>query len=101
MVPHVKVEELLAGLPGVDGCVVTAVADAQKGERLVALYTSGNGAAPADLWQRLSASDLPRLWLPKAQNLYCVESLPLLATGKLDLRRAKQLAQSLVEGAAA
>jgi len=30
-----------------------------------------------------------------------VESLPLLATGKLDLRRAKQLAQSLVEGAAA
>jgi hypothetical protein len=35
--------------------------------------------------------------LPKAQNLYCVESLPLLATGKLDLRRAKQVAQSLVE----
>jgi acyl-[acyl-carrier-protein]-phospholipid O-acyltransferase / long-chain-fatty-acid--[acyl-carrier-protein] ligase len=101
MVPHAKVEELLAGLPGVDGCVVTAVADTQKGERLVALYTSGNGAAAADLWQRLSASDLPRLWLPKAQNLYCVESLPLLATGKLDLRRAKQLAQSLVEGAAA
>jgi acyl-[acyl-carrier-protein]-phospholipid O-acyltransferase/long-chain-fatty-acid--[acyl-carrier-protein] ligase len=101
MVPHAKIEELLAGLPGVESCVVTAVADAQKGERLVALYTSGNGAAPADLWQRLSASDLPRLWLPKAQNLYCVESLPLLATGKLDLRRAKQLAQSLVEGAAA
>jgi acyl-[acyl-carrier-protein]-phospholipid O-acyltransferase/long-chain-fatty-acid--[acyl-carrier-protein] ligase len=101
MVPHAKVEELLAGLPGVDGCVVTAVADAQKGERLVALYTSANAAAPAALWQRLSASDLPRLWLPKAQNLYCVESLPLLATGKLDLRRAKQLAQSLVEGAAA
>jgi len=100
MVPHAKVEELLAGLPGVDSCVVTAVADAQKGERLVALYTSGDGAAAPDLWQRLSASDLPRLWLPKAQNLYCVERLPLLATGKLDLRRAKQLAQSLVEGAA-
>jgi acyl-[acyl-carrier-protein]-phospholipid O-acyltransferase/long-chain-fatty-acid--[acyl-carrier-protein] ligase len=101
MVPHAKVEELLAGLPGVESCVVTAVADAQKGERLVALYTSDNSAAPADLWQRLSTSDLPRLWLPKAQNLYCVESLPLLATGKLDLRRAKQLAQSLVENAAA
>jgi acyl-CoA synthetase (AMP-forming)/AMP-acid ligase II len=78
MVPHAKVEELLAGLPGVEACVVTAVADTQKGERLVALYTSGDGAAPADLWQQLSASDLPRLWLPKAQNLYCVESLPLL-----------------------
>src|SRR5262249_38855031 len=33
MVPHARVEELLAGLPGVDACVVTAVADSQKGER--------------------------------------------------------------------
>jgi acyl-[acyl-carrier-protein]-phospholipid O-acyltransferase/long-chain-fatty-acid--[acyl-carrier-protein] ligase len=99
MVPHAKVEELLAGLPGVESCLVTAVPDAQKGERLVALYT-GNGAAPGDLWQALSASELPRLWLPKAQNLYRVESLPLLATGKADLRRARQMAQTLVEGTA-
>jgi acyl-[acyl-carrier-protein]-phospholipid O-acyltransferase/long-chain-fatty-acid--[acyl-carrier-protein] ligase len=97
MVPHSRVEELLAGLPGVESCVVTAVPDAQKGERLVALYTSGNGAASGDLWDALSASDLPRLWLPKAQNLYRVASLPLLATGKIDLRRAKQMAQSLVD----
>jgi acyl-[acyl-carrier-protein]-phospholipid O-acyltransferase/long-chain-fatty-acid--[acyl-carrier-protein] ligase len=97
MVPHAKVEELLCALPGVESCVVTAVPDAQKGERLVALYTSGNGAAAADLWQALSASELPRLWLPKAQNLYCVDSLPLLATGKTDLRRARQMAQSLVD----
>jgi acyl-[acyl-carrier-protein]-phospholipid O-acyltransferase/long-chain-fatty-acid--[acyl-carrier-protein] ligase len=73
------------------------VPDAQKGERLVALYTSGNGAAAGDLWQALSASELPRLWLPKAQNLYCVDSLPLLATGKIDLRRARQMAQTLVD----
>jgi acyl-[acyl-carrier-protein]-phospholipid O-acyltransferase/long-chain-fatty-acid--[acyl-carrier-protein] ligase len=99
MVPHAKVEELLAGLPGVESCVVTAVADAQKGERLVALYTSANGAASADLWQALSTSALPRLWLPKAQNLYCVDSLPLLATGKVDLRRARQMAQTLVDAA--
>jgi acyl-[acyl-carrier-protein]-phospholipid O-acyltransferase/long-chain-fatty-acid--[acyl-carrier-protein] ligase len=101
MVPHAKIEELLSGLPGVESCVVTAVPDTQKGERLVALYTSGNGAPSADLWQGLSASDLPRLWLPKAQNLYCVDSLPLLATGKIDLRRAKQMAQTLVDGATA
>jgi len=94
MVPHAKVEELLGGLPGVESCAVTAVPDAQKGERLVAFYTSNIAAAPADLWQALSASALPRLWLPKAQNLYRVESLPLLATGKIDLRRVKQLAQA-------
>ena len=96
MVPHARVEELLAALPGVDGCIVTAVPDAQKGERLVALFTSAGGAAPGDLWQGLSGSELPRLWLPKAQNIYRVESLPLLATGKMDLRRARQVAQSLV-----
>lgn len=95
MVPHGKVEELLAAQPGVESCVVTAVPDAQKGERLVALYTSSNGAAAADLWQALAVSDLPRLWLPKAQNLYAVESLPLLATGKVDLRQVKRLAQEL------
>jgi acyl-[acyl-carrier-protein]-phospholipid O-acyltransferase/long-chain-fatty-acid--[acyl-carrier-protein] ligase len=97
MVPHAKVEELLCALPGVESCVVTAVPDAQKGERLVALYTSGNGAVAGDLWQALSASELPRLWLPKQQNLYSVDSLPLLATGKIDLRRARQMAQTLVE----
>jgi acyl-[acyl-carrier-protein]-phospholipid O-acyltransferase/long-chain-fatty-acid--[acyl-carrier-protein] ligase len=97
MVPHAKVEELLCALPGIDSCVVTAVPDAQKGERLVGLYTSGNGAVAGDLWQALSASELPRLWLPKAQNLYCVDSLPLLATGKIDLRRARQMAQTLVD----
>ena len=101
MVPHSRVEELLAGLPGVDACVVTAVPDAQKGERLVALYTSGAGAAAAGLWQALSSTELPRLWLPKAQNIYCIESLPVLGTGKIDLRRARQLAQSLVGEAAA
>jgi acyl-[acyl-carrier-protein]-phospholipid O-acyltransferase/long-chain-fatty-acid--[acyl-carrier-protein] ligase len=100
MVPHARVEEVLAGLPGVDACVVAAVPDAQKGERLVALFTSGAGAQAADLWTSLSATDLPRLWLPKAQNLYRVDSLPLLATGKIDLRGVKRLAQSLVGGAA-
>jgi acyl-[acyl-carrier-protein]-phospholipid O-acyltransferase/long-chain-fatty-acid--[acyl-carrier-protein] ligase len=99
MVPHARVEELLAALPGIDACVVTAVPDAQKGERLAALYVSYSGAAPDALWQALSACKLPRLWLPKAQNLYCVESLPTLATGKIDLRRAKQLAQELTTGA--
>jgi acyl-[acyl-carrier-protein]-phospholipid O-acyltransferase/long-chain-fatty-acid--[acyl-carrier-protein] ligase len=98
MVPHAKVEELLAGVPGVDSCVVTAVADAHKGERLVALYTGSNGIARGDVWQALTASQLPRLWLPKAQHLYCVDSLPLLASGKIDLRAAKQLAQALIDG---
>ena len=50
---------------------------------------------PADLWQRLSESDMPRLWLPKRENIYQVEALPQLGTGKLDLRAVKARAQQM------
>ena len=80
-------------------CAVTAVPDEDRGERLVGLYTS-HDLTPADLWQRLSETDLPRLWLPKRENIYQVESLPLLGTGKLDLRGLKTLAQNQLAQAA-
>ena len=93
MVPHGKIEDALAQILGDAQCAVTAVADGQRGERLVALYTKRQDAA--ELWERLAATDLPRLWLPKRENLYAVESLPLLGTGKLDLRALKARAEEL------
>jgi len=99
MVPHLKVEEAIGSVLECAPCAVTAVADAQRGERLVALYVSP-GLAPADLWQRLADTALPRLWLPKRENVYAVDELPLLGTGKLDLRALKALAQELVGTAA-
>jgi acyl-[acyl-carrier-protein]-phospholipid O-acyltransferase/long-chain-fatty-acid--[acyl-carrier-protein] ligase len=50
---------------------------------------------PAELWQRLAETSLPRLWLPKRENLYQVETLPLLGTGKLDLRAVRERAREL------
>ena len=47
---------------------------------------------PAELAQALAASDLPKLWLPKRAVLP-VEALPVIRTGKLALRRAKEIAQ--------
>jgi acyl-[acyl-carrier-protein]-phospholipid O-acyltransferase/long-chain-fatty-acid--[acyl-carrier-protein] ligase len=38
--------------------------------------------------------------LPKRENVYAVDELPLLGTGKLDLRALKALAQELVGTAA-
>jgi len=32
------------------------------------------------------------LWAPKANQFYKVDALPLLGTGKLDLRRIRELA---------
>ena len=62
-----------------------------KGERLVAFYTDPD-LTPAALWERLCQTELPRLWLPKREDLQLVESIPTLGTGKVDLRAVRQLA---------
>ncbi len=92
MVPHMKVEEQLQALlrdPHV--CVVTAVPDAAKGERLVALYTDPDMPAH-EVWERLSRCELPKLWIPKREDLHIVESIPTLGTGKVDLRAVREVA---------
>jgi acyl-[acyl-carrier-protein]-phospholipid O-acyltransferase/long-chain-fatty-acid--[acyl-carrier-protein] ligase len=91
MVPHVRVEDAINAVIGEAAAVVTAVPDAAKGERLVAFYARPD--LPAErLWDELSTSGLPRLWIPKRENLVPVEALPTLATGKTDLRRAREMA---------
>ena len=93
MVPHIKVEEKLHELAGVteQRFVVTGVPDGKKGERLVVLHT----LAPDDLkttTDRLGESGLPNLWMPRANQFFHVDELPHLGTGKLDLRRIRDLA---------
>lgn len=41
---------------------------------------------------QLTKSDLPALWKPRADQFIHVDSLPYLGTGKLDLRRLKEIA---------
>jgi acyl-[acyl-carrier-protein]-phospholipid O-acyltransferase / long-chain-fatty-acid--[acyl-carrier-protein] ligase len=94
MVPHLKVEEAIYAIACDQACAVTGIPDEQRGERLVAFYTSPD-IEPGELWQRLSDTDLPRLWLPKRENIYRVAGLPVLGTGKLDLRGVKAKALEL------
>ncbi len=92
MVPHMKIEECIAALCDEHAaCVVTAIPDEVRGERLVAFYTD-SALTPGDLWERLCQTELPRLWLPKREDLRLVESIPTLGTGKVDLRQVRQLA---------
>jgi acyl-[acyl-carrier-protein]-phospholipid O-acyltransferase/long-chain-fatty-acid--[acyl-carrier-protein] ligase len=98
MVPHLKVEEAILTALGDGHCAVTGVPDDQRGERLVVLYVHPD-MTPADIWQKLNASDLPRLWVPKRENIYPIDALPQLGTGKLDLRGVKSRAQSLASNA--
>ena len=92
MVPHMRVEEAIVEALGHDAAaVVTAVPDESRGERLVALYAESS-VSPEVLWEKLTQTELPRLWLPKRDDLYVVDAIPTLGTGKVDLRKVKQLA---------
>ena len=101
MVPHVTVEEALTNLSGSGeeqmSLAVTAVPDPRKGERLVVLYTS-LGKTPEELCKGLSAQGFPNLFIPGLDSFYKVESLPLLGTGKIDLRGLKQMALEVAGG---
>ena len=95
MVPHIKIEESVNALLG-EGhvCVVTSVPDESRGERLVAFFTDPGMTAQL-LWERLCQTDMPRLWLPKREDMHLVDAIPTLGTGKTDLRRVKQMAAEI------
>ena len=96
MVPHVLIEEALSQIIGIDDeegfrAVVTAVVDEKKGERLVVLHTSIS-KTPEELRKELGERGLPNLYIPSEDSFYRVENIPVLGTGKLDLRGVKQMA---------
>jgi acyl-[acyl-carrier-protein]-phospholipid O-acyltransferase/long-chain-fatty-acid--[acyl-carrier-protein] ligase len=93
MVPHGTVEQAIADtfkLDQNDGpqLVVTGVPDAQKGESLV-LITSADLTFDL-LRERLHAAGLPALWVPRI--VVRVEKIPVLGSGKLDLKACQQIA---------
>jgi acyl-[acyl-carrier-protein]-phospholipid O-acyltransferase/long-chain-fatty-acid--[acyl-carrier-protein] ligase len=100
MVPHQKIEEVASALLDDANAVVTAVADESRGERLVLLYTKAD-VPPEQLWAMLNDSELPKLWIPKRDNIYLIDAIPVLGTGKIDLRAVKALAAAKTEGAGA
>ena len=92
MVPHLMIEEAINGVLGDLCSAITAVPDAARGERLVGFYTRVDVSSD-ELWERLCETELPRLWLPKREHLIHVAEIPTLGTGKVDLRRLKQMAR--------
>ena len=91
MVPHVKIEDIVNEILGERSSVVVSVPDEQKGERLAVLYSRPD-VAPEELWRALNETELPKLWIPKKENLLQVEEIPLLGSGKADLKKAQAMA---------
>ncbi len=94
MVPHTKIEETLHELLDLDEqtFAVTSVPDEQKGERLVVLHTLMDGELEVVV-DKLNDSKLPNLWRPKANSFYRISEIPVLGTGKMDLKSVKELAK--------
>ena len=96
MVPHIRVEEAIGQVLKLDEddlkIVVTSAPDPKKGERLVVLYTD-LAQSPEEICRALAASGLPPLWIPSPDSFRCIKNIPVLGTGKLDLKQVKDVAE--------
>ena len=94
MVPHGTVEEHLQACSGEQGraFAVCGVPDARKGERLAVLTTVSPERVEA-LLEQMGRRGLPPLFIPRPKQFVHVGELPVLGTGKLDLREVKRVAR--------
>jgi acyl-[acyl-carrier-protein]-phospholipid O-acyltransferase/long-chain-fatty-acid--[acyl-carrier-protein] ligase len=93
MVPHIRIEEKLQEIAEANDQVfaVTSLPDDKKGERIMVVTTLAGEKLEVVL-EKLALCDLPALWKPKPGQFIHVDALPLLGTGKLDLRAIRTLA---------
>jgi acyl-[acyl-carrier-protein]-phospholipid O-acyltransferase/long-chain-fatty-acid--[acyl-carrier-protein] ligase len=93
MVPHGRVEEEIEKILDVEELLVAVagVPDPKRGERLVVLHRK-LPLSVEELHGKLAGSELPKLWVPRKDDFFEVEEIPVLGTGKVDLKGIKQLA---------
>jgi acyl-[acyl-carrier-protein]-phospholipid O-acyltransferase / long-chain-fatty-acid--[acyl-carrier-protein] ligase len=93
MVPHETIEQKIIDVLELSGrderpIAIVGVQDEAKGEALVLL--SAVDLDLAELRKKLQEAGVPNLWIPK--NVHRVEAIPVLASGKLDLKKCQALA---------
>lgn len=97
MVPHVRIEDELSRLfcEGDEDeetrVCVTAVPDEKKGERLIVLHLPTEKDID-EIRKELSNLGLPNLFIPARDSFMEVDEIPMLGTGKLDLKKAQLVA---------
>lgn len=98
MVPHIQIEETLTEFAGLneDGTLrvaVTAVPDEKRGERIVVLHTE-LPCSKQELMKKMSQAGLPNLFLPSEDSYVQVDAIPVLGSGKLDLKTMRDVAEA-------
>jgi len=96
MVPHLTIEEAVnEALGAAEGellAVVTSVPDAAKGERLIVFHLPIT-KSPSEIVHILLERGLPNLWVPSTGSFAEIAELPVLGSGKLDLRHLGEMAR--------
>ncbi|MDB6070026.1 MAG: AMP-dependent synthetase and ligase [Verrucomicrobiales bacterium] len=100
MVPHESIEEHITRALRLEGeaerrIAVVGVPDDEKGEALVLLSTVASEAVKQEIIQlryTLLEQGVPSLWIPR--RLVRVEAIPVLASGKLDIKACERLASA-------
>src|SRR5436853_235862 len=92
MVPHEVIEQKIIDLLELSGkderiIAIVGVTDEAKGEAVVLL--SAIDVDLAQLRDKIRDAGVPNLWIPK--RIQSVESIPVLASGKLDLKKCQEL----------
>ena len=104
MVPHIRIETALNDIIRGDEedatlrAVVTSVPDPKRGERLIVLHTRLS-QTPQQLCEALVREGLPNLFIPSPDSFLQVDELPILGTGKLDLKGIRRIARERCGGA--
>jgi acyl-[acyl-carrier-protein]-phospholipid O-acyltransferase / long-chain-fatty-acid--[acyl-carrier-protein] ligase len=93
MVPHEAVEQKIIELLGFSGkderlVAIVGVQDEAKGEALILL--AATDVDLAQLRDKLREAGVPNLWIPK--KICRVDAIPVLASGKLDLKKCQESA---------
>lgn len=95
MVPHIKIEDRIKQIlkSGEEElkAVVTAVPDKKRGERIVVVHLPLD-LSPQEICKQLGETDLPNLWIPSTDSFLEVDEIPVLGTGKLDLKGLRDVA---------
>jgi len=100
MVPHETIEAAINQVLGLDSeterkVAIVGMPDEKKGEAIVLLSTIAGQALEQeciDLRYKLLDHGLTSLWCPKL--IIPIEEIPLLASGKLDIKACQQLAHN-------
>ena len=91
---HLKVEEVLSGLAGTSelNFAVAGIPDEKKGERLVVLHTLSKKKSRQVQSELPNSGDFRIYGFRDLTPYFRVEKIPVLGTGKLDLRLVRETA---------